>query len=73
MDTGFLAEDIHFMANIPKKIHFIWVGNPIPDKYITNILLWKQKNPEYEINLWIDSDSVAPHQIHCAFAKRAKS
>lgn len=37
---------------VPKKLHFIWVGGLLPDKYISNIKSFKTNNPEYEINLW---------------------
>lgn len=46
------------MPKIPKIIHFIWVGpNPLPDKYIENILRWAQQNPSFQVNLWVDRKS----------------
>ena len=39
---------------IPKKLHFIWVGKNISEEYINNIKSFAAKNPDYEINLWLD-------------------
>lgn len=42
---------------IPKKIHYIWVGNkPLPDKYEKNIDSWKKYNPDFEIIRWDESN-----------------
>jgi len=42
--------------NIPKKIHQIWLGGDIPDKYRRLISTWREKNPDWEYRLWTDSD-----------------
>lgn len=39
---------------IPKRVHFIWIGSDIPEKYVLNILRIREHNPEYEFNLWMD-------------------
>ena len=42
---------------IPKKIHYVWVGDaeiPIADKkYIAG---WRKLNPDYEIRQWTEKD-----------------
>jgi hypothetical protein len=42
----------------PKKIHFVWVGGPIKQKYLESILNLQSDlrkiDPEYEVTLWID-------------------
>ena len=43
---------------VPLKIHFIWLGSFIPDKYMNNILTYKQNNKHYEINLWTDNEKM---------------
>jgi hypothetical protein len=48
---------------IPKNIHFIWVGCPLPDKYIDNIHRWSTLNSDYEINIWIDRGSLNSEQL----------
>ncbi len=50
-----------FQANIepiPRKIHFIWLGGPIPEHYLRSIagLAKLAKKDGYEINLWVDNE-----------------
>src|SRR5579862_4669334 len=40
---------------IPKSIHFIWVGKLLNSDGRNNIKNWKKTNPDYDVNLWIDS------------------
>jgi len=42
---------------IPKRMHFLWFGNEIPEKYIKNIMSFRRNNPYYEINLWTEKIS----------------
>lgn len=37
---------------IPRFIHFVWVGCPIPDKQASTVLAWALKNPKYTVVLW---------------------
>jgi mannosyltransferase OCH1-like enzyme len=39
-----------------KSIHFIWIGSPIPNKYVRNVIRCKEVNPQYEVNLWLDHE-----------------
>ena len=39
---------------IPKTIHFIWVGSPLPEPYAQNIEDWQNKNPDFIVNIWND-------------------
>jgi mannosyltransferase OCH1-like enzyme len=41
---------------LPKKIHQIWLGSPIPKKYKEWGESWKKLNPEWEYRLWTDED-----------------
>jgi len=43
-------------VNITKKIHQIWLGGELPDKYKRLINTWIEKNPDWEYKLWTDSD-----------------
>lgn len=43
------------MARIPNKLHFVWVGTALPDKYALNLLEWRFCNPQYEVYLWTES------------------
>lgn len=44
---------------IPSKIHFIWLGSPLPQKYLFSIvrLLPIAQGSNFEINLWVDNES----------------
>jgi hypothetical protein len=44
---------------IPKTIHFIWLGSPIPEKYGSNIRAIAALNADYKINIWLDDHSQA--------------
>lgn len=41
---------------IPKKIHQIWLGGEMPDKYKQYADTWKALHPEWEYKLWTDAD-----------------
>ena len=34
---------------VPLRLHFLWVGKEIPDKYIDNILSFIKYNEHYEV------------------------
>lgn len=57
------------MPDVPMTIHFVWVGGPIPDKYVENIKHWMAKNPDYTAKLWIDTAATAPEKIAEAISK----
>ncbi len=37
---------------IPRKIHQIWIGKPLPEKYEAFCASWSRLNPSYEYRLW---------------------
>jgi mannosyltransferase OCH1-like enzyme len=41
---------------IPKKIHFVWVGGPLPAAQVRYIQTWKDQNPDYELVHWSESN-----------------
>ena len=41
---------------IPKKIHFVWVGGPLPAAQKRYIRTWKDQNPGYELVHWSESN-----------------
>ena len=41
---------------IPKKIHQIWIGGPLPDKYLKYTKSWKIFHPDWEYRLWTGKD-----------------
>ncbi len=41
---------------IPKIIHQIWLGSPVPEKYKYFMNSWKVKNPDWKYVLWTDKE-----------------
>ena len=49
---------------IPRKLHFIWVGNDfdnendpvVLEKYIENMLAWREMHPDFDCKLWGDKE-----------------
>lgn len=42
--------------SIPKLIHQIWVGSPVPDSFKSNIVSWQRLNPEWNHALWTEEN-----------------
>lgn len=40
---------------IPKILHFVWLGSLLDEAGRANVVNWKKTNPDYEANLWIDT------------------
>lgn len=41
---------------VPKLIHFVWIGGPIPQVVMQYIKVWAKINPDYVITIWYDSN-----------------
>lgn len=54
-ERNFVHNEDH-KPKLPKKIHQIWLGSPLPAKYIEYADTWKRFNPEWEYKLWTDRD-----------------
>lgn len=44
------------MMRIPKLLHMIWVGNPMPEHLSKNITRWTDMHPGWVVNVWGDED-----------------
>ena len=42
--------------SIPHKIHQIWIGSKLPEKYKNWCKSWKKLNPDWEYKLWGEQD-----------------
>ena len=42
-------------CKIPEKIHQIWLGSPLPEKFARYAASWKQHHPDWEYTLWTDA------------------
>jgi mannosyltransferase OCH1-like enzyme len=43
-------------SRIPKIIHQIWIGGPLPQKYHALQKTWQKFHPDWEYRLWTDAD-----------------
>lgn len=41
---------------IPKKIHQIWLGSPVPDRFARYAATWKEHHPDWDYILWTDKE-----------------
>lgn len=48
---------------IPRIIHQIWLGSPLPEKYHAWQATWKQFHPGWEYHLWTDADIEKLHKL----------
>lgn len=44
------------VPKIPKIIHQIWIGSPVPEKYTELVNTWKKYHPDWEYQLWTDKE-----------------
>ena len=49
------AEDLD-VPIIPKIVHQIWLGSPVPSRYDAWRTSWKKYHPEYEYKLWTEKE-----------------
>ena len=56
---------------IPKRIHYVWVGSPLPDRQRRNIDTWRASNPGYELVQWDESNiDFSPRRLQQAYKQR---
>jgi mannosyltransferase OCH1-like enzyme len=48
----------HVKREVPKTIHFIWIGSELPENYRRNVLTYVRNNPSYVVCLWTDRPCV---------------
>lgn len=56
--TQFLIEDLDWLdqPRIPKIIHHIWLGSPLPEKCRVLRETWVKNHPDWQFILWTDAD-----------------
>ena len=57
-NRNFLNDEGRNYDRLPKKIHQIWLGGKMPDKYRKYSETWQRLNPDWEYKLWGDSDAL---------------
>ena len=56
---------------IPKRIHYVWVGSPLPDHQRRNIDTWRESNADFELVQWDESNIDFSHpQLQRAYDER---
>ena len=55
-EKNYLINEGRNYNNLPKKIHQIWFGGELPDKYKKYCDTWRRFNPDWEYKLWTDKD-----------------
>ena len=41
--------DKEIIFDVPTKLHLVWIGKEIPEKYIDNILSFEKYNGQYDV------------------------
>ena len=41
---------------LPKHVHYVWVGGPLPDAQKAYVETWRRANPGYAFTLWNESN-----------------
>jgi mannosyltransferase OCH1-like enzyme len=56
--TQYLVDDLDWSEKprIPKVVHHIWLGSPLPEKCRILRETWMRNHPDWEFKLWTDSD-----------------
>ncbi|MES2122079.1 MAG: glycosyltransferase [Chlamydiota bacterium] len=53
---------------IPKRMHFIWLGSPLPAICAKMVATWKELHPDWIVKVWTDADAEAfPLQNRLAY------
>ncbi|MDJ0390005.1 glycosyltransferase [Roseomonas sp. E05] len=62
---------------IPKRLHYVWVGGRLPDRYAGFIEGWRRLHPTWEVMAWNESNIDFSHPLiaealrNCKWAKVA--
>jgi mannosyltransferase OCH1-like enzyme len=56
----------HHSVEIPRRIHFIWMGSPLPDWAEYNLIDWRKHHSDWDITIWGESN-LPPLLNHEAF------
>lgn len=56
---------------IPRILHYVWVGGPLPEEQRAFINSWRETNPDFQIMAWNEKNiDMAQPLIRDAYAKR---
>jgi mannosyltransferase OCH1-like enzyme len=72
-DQHILSAHPTTQVRIPKIIHQIWLGSPLPEKYKEIQATWKKYHPDWEYRLWTDEDAKTFPMKNRALFENAKN
>ena len=58
---------------IPKLIHLIWLGSPLPARCQAMVISWEKFHPGWTVKVWRDDDADSFHFINQAAFSRAQN
>jgi len=50
------TQPLESIYRVPKKLHQIWIGGPLPAEYNLWTRSWREHNPSWEYKLWTEQD-----------------
>ncbi len=72
--TNHFEKTIKKRPIIPRHIHQIWIGGPVPDTFKKLAKTWQEKHPNFKYTLWTDESLKTFKFSHCGEAfKRAQT
>lgn len=51
-----MRKQVSLDLKIPKIIHWVWLGSPLPQKYIDLQKKWRKVHSDWECKVWLDDD-----------------
>ena len=71
----YVSQIMSTAVQVPKKLHFIWLGGGLGDIQRDYINVWNQvmANKGYELSVWYDSDGLLVHETNRIIVEAAKA
>ncbi|WP_434626143.1 toxin [Pseudomonas sp. Z5-35] len=60
-------------TEVPKKLHFIWLGGGVGDLQLNYLRLWKKTMPDFSVNVWHDPDGLLIVETNRIIVEAAKA
>ncbi|WP_434675814.1 TcdA/TcdB pore-forming domain-containing protein [Pseudomonas sp. D3-10] len=62
------------VSEVPRKLHFVWLGGGLGDIQLDYLRLWKQVMPkDFTVNVWHDPDGLLVHETTRIIVEAAKA
>ncbi|MBV4553496.1 toxin [Pseudomonas sp. SWRI102] len=60
-------------TEVPKKLHFVWLGGGLGDIQLDYLRIWKKTMPDFSVNVWHDPDGLLVHETNRIIVEAAKA